>query len=389
MASHPRSEATGWSALGAVVVVAVLYGVGAVFFFVQERWALSPSRAEARSLAELHHPEAVLGILRKHSDGVYPNELRPTLPRVLELAPSFYQGPLYYADFLAQRREEPRQVRVLFEIAVRRFPANGRLHLAYAEWLLVARTDLSAITVFDGTDPLSHAESHMRNALALEPELSPRALAMLSLHRIAPERWKSVMPQYTGAERALVLALRQDGHREQALETLRALVASTTQVEELIEAASWALDWEAPRLAIEAARRVSSHAPSTALVRVTLLIARAHWALGEPDAAYESFKDALHIIESRVGVEGTARLDLLCAAGDQYLRRGELLLAESFYAEAVLRHDAFVPAALGLARIYRRRNELQAAIEQYEKVLRLDVENDSARRELEELQHTR
>ncbi len=68
---------------------------------------------------------------------------------------------------------------------------------------------------------------------------------------------------------------------------------------------------------------------------------------------------------------------------------GELLVAESFYTEAVLRHDGFVPAALGLGRIYRRRNELKAAIEQYEKVLRLDIENDSARRELEELQHAR
>ncbi len=356
---------------------------------MQERWARSPSRAETRSLTELHHPEAVLGILREHSDGVYPNELRPALARALESAPSFYQGPLFYADFLAQRREEPRRVRALFEIAVRRFPTNGRIHLAYAEWLLDARGDLAAITVFDGTDPLPLAESHVRKALALEPELSMRALAALSLHRIPPERWKSVMPRHASADRALVLALRQAGHREQALEALRALVASTTQAELLIAAAGWALDWEAPGLALKAGRRVSRDATSASLVRVTLLVARAHWALDAPDAAYDAFKDTLRAIESRAGVQDTALLELLCAAGDQYLRRGELLVAESFYTEAVLRHDGFVPAALGLGRIYRRQNDRKAAIEQYEKVLRLDIDNDSARRELEELQHTR
>ena len=387
--SHPRPEASGWFALGAVAVVAVVYGIGAVYFFVQERWARSPSRAETRSLTELHHPEAVLGILREHSDGVYPNELRPTLARALELAPSFYQSPLFYADFLAQRREEPRRVRALFEIAVRRFPTNGRIYLAYAEWLLDARSDLAAITVFDRTDPLPLAESYLRTALALEPELSMRALAALASHRIPPERWKSVMPRHASADRALVLALRQAGHHQQALEALRALVASTTQAEQLIAAAGWALDWEAPGLALKAGRRVSEDATSASLVRVTLLIARAHWTLGAPDAAYDAFKDTLVTIESRAAVQDTALLELLCAAGDQYLQRGELLVAESFYTEAVLRHDGFVPAALGLGRIYRRRNELKAAIEQYEKVLRLDIDNDSARRELEELGHAR
>ena len=235
--SHPRPEASGWFALGAVAVVAVVYGIGAVYFFVQERWARSPSQAETRSLTALHHPEAVLGILHEHSDGVYPNELRPALARALESAPSFYQGPLFYADFLAQRREEPGRVRALFEIAVRRFPTNGRIHLAYAEWLLDARGDLAAITVFDGTDPLPLTESYVRKALALEPELSTRALAALSLHRIPPERWKSVMPRHASADRALVLALRQAGHHEQALEALRALVASTTEVDLLIAAA--------------------------------------------------------------------------------------------------------------------------------------------------------
>jgi len=352
-------------ALGAATVLAIVYGIGAIYFFVQERWARSPSRAETRSLSELHHPEAVLGILHEHSDGVYPNELRPALARALELAPSFYQGPLFYADFLAQRQEEPRGVRALFEIAVRRFPTNGRIHLAYAEWLLDARSDLAAITIFDGTDPLALAESYVRKALALEPELSRRALEALSLHGIPPERWKGVLPQHANADRALVLALRQAGHREQALEALQALVASTTQTEQLIAAAGWALDWEAPRLALEAGRRVSKDAPSASLVRVTLLITRAHWALGTPDAAYDAFKDTLTTIESRAGVQDTALLELLCAAGDQYLRRGELLVAEAFYTEAVLRHDGFVPAALGLGRIYRRQNDRKAAIEQY------------------------
>ena len=237
--------------------------------------------------------------------------------------------------------------------------------------------------------PLPLAESHVRKALALEPDLSMRALEALSLHGIPPERWKRVLPRHASADRALVLALRQAGHREQALEALRALVASTTQTEQLIAAAGWALDWEAPRLALEAGRRVSKDATNASLARVTLLIARAHWALGMPDAAYVAFKDTLRAIESRAGVRDTALLELLCAAGDQYLRHGELLVAESFYTEAVLRHDGFVPAALGLGRIYRRQNDRKAAIAQYEKVLRLDIDNESARRELEELRYAR
>ena len=114
-----------------------------------------------------------------------------------------------------------------------------------------------------------------------------------------------------------------------------------------------------------------------------------HRYLGDPEAAYQAFETTLRAIEEHASANDPLRIELLSIAGDEHLARGELLAAQGFYSAAIVRDPAYVPAALGLARIYGRRNERTAAIEQYENVLRLDEGHDAARREIEELLESR
>ena len=364
------------------VLAAVVYLAGATFIWNQERWARSPSPRARAGVETLYHPEAVLRIVREHSDGIYPNELRPALTRAMELSPTFYQGPLFYADFLAQRGETPDRVRALYEIALRRFPSNGRIHLAYAEWILASRSDLAAIVTFDRTDPLPLAERHMRRALELEPSLSPQALKLLARYRVPPERWSPLMPSTAPSVRALALALWDMGHADRAAAALRELMASTTEPAELVDLASRAVDWGVPELALDALNDVAMDPSRRSFIQRTLVVARAQWALDDPDAAYGAFRDALEVLN--VGAHGAHTLALLCAAGDAYLRRSEDHLAESFYAEAAFQGE-HLPALLGLASVYRRRGEVDGATDVYRRVLQLDPENRVAIRELRAL----
>ncbi len=71
--------------------------------------------------------------------------------------------------------------------------------------------------------------------------------------------------------------------------------------------------------------------------------------------------------------------------GGEYLNRGEIVLAESLFAEASALSPSYTPATLGLARISHRSGNNERAIAQYQKVLRVDPNNAEAERELARL----
>ena len=375
------------------VVLAVLYAAAAGYFYLQERWARTPFEVSPENFSHLHHPEATLGLVRQELQRNVPAEELPVgLQRLLQQAPSFYQPPLLLALYHANRLEKPAVVRRGFETAIRRFPANGRLHAAYAEWLLAARSDLSAWVAVSDTpnlpaDPLPLAESHIRTALQLEPALTWELLTALGRHNIPADRWTHLIPDDEQARRQLVSVLFGAGQDAEALALLREVLARPQEITFLRQATGWALQRGEPGLALEAALKWKE-AEETAhhnTFQWALYVSRAHLALDDPDAAYQSFRQALKEIERSSGPSSTPGLELLCAMAYEYLGRGEPVLAESLFAEASTLAPNYAPASLGLARIYRRSGDDAAAMEQYQKVLRLDSDNPEAERELQQL----
>ena len=147
------------------------------------------------------HPEANLRHLRtSFASGKYSNELEPYLDRALEQAPSFYQSPFLLAAFYANRIEQPERIEQSFEAAIRRFPANGRLHLTFAEWLLTPRMTgpYRAYRETEGSlvaSRESRALEHIATATRLEPELDGRTLVLLARFRVPFEAWDALIPR--------------------------------------------------------------------------------------------------------------------------------------------------------------------------------------------------
>ena len=375
------------------LVLAVLYAAGAVQFYLQEHWARNPSELNVTDFSSLQHPEATLGLVRIELQRSVPSaEVEIGLQRLLLQAPSFYQPPLLLALHHADRMDEPELVNRGFETAIARFPANGRLHAAYAEWLLSARSDLAAWAAISDTnvpqDPLPVAENHIRVALELEPALTGELLNTMHRYGVPAGRWAELIPDDDPAQRELVAALFGGEHDMEALALLRNLLTKHQDVSFLRQATGWALQRGAPELALEAAlewQRVEEEDPKPDSFEWALYVSRAYLALDDPDAAYQSFRDTLKRIESSSGTSSQIGLELLCAMAYEYLGHGETFLAESLFTEATTLSPTYTPAALGLARIFRRDGDEAAAIEQYQKVLREEPNHPEAERELQQL----
>jgi tetratricopeptide (TPR) repeat protein len=129
----------------------------------------------------------------------------------------------------------------------------------------------------------------------------------------------------------------------------------------------------------------ASDGDGSKIVEAALWVSRAQIASGDETGAYEALATTLESVETRFGHESRASLELLCAMGEEYATRGQLVLAESLYREAASRRSSYAPALLGLARTLRRAGSDLDAVEQYEQVLRLEPDNDSAREELKAL----
>lgn len=370
--------------LGVSTLLTLLYVRGAVYFYQQERWAQTPELAVVDPSA-LHHPEATLGMIhRAFGLNNFSDEVLACVDLSLQQIPSFYQPPFLLATYHASRVEEPERIRRGYEAALRRYGSNGRLHLAYAQWLLTSRRHVIGGGA-GGSDAVQLAEDHVKTALRFEPELTGAALGLLQNNGVPPERWSRLIPTTLPEQRQLVSALARAGHRTEALERLRNLLEENSEVGLLRDASQWALLWGDPELSLESARRwqeAASNQTLDELGRAALQVARVHLRRGETEAAYQAFRDALLEIQRRSSESSAAAMELLCGVAYEYLQGGHGVIAESLFGEAATLSPSYVPASLGLARTYRQSGDKAAAIEVYQKVLQLDPENTEAEKEL-------
>jgi tetratricopeptide (TPR) repeat protein len=380
-----------WLLTGIYTLVAVLYISGAFYFYTEERSAWPPGEGGSIADEGVRHPEALLGGARNAMDSNdFSPAVRETVLRSFGELPSFYQPPFLLAAYYANRLEEPEKTHLAFEAAVNRFPTNGRLHLAYARWLFKARSIPPAgpagFSWIQELEPEQRAERHMARALELEPNLARQGLDTLRTHRVPPDRWAALLPDEEAVHMQLLTALFNEGYREQALGLLRGMLAETTDPDILSQASNWALRWGEPALALEAAGRwlERERSQSGILSKVHeagLALAKAHLELGETDAAYEAFRDALN----EVGPSSRAGLELLCSMASEYLNKRQVVSAQSLFGEATTLAPRHVPARLGLARTYRWMGEDEEAIEEYKRVLRIEPNNAEAATELARL----
>ncbi len=232
-------------------------------------------------------------------------------------------------------------------------------------------------------DLYQEGEKQLRIALSFEPDLTGEGVETFRRQKIPAHRWAELVPDDVMARRLLVLALAEDGYKEEALGLLRTLLPSITDVRYCRQAAHWALAWGGPVLTIEAVERWKeldprSGQPGIERHEAGLLMARAHLALGEMDEAYEVFRKTL----KEVGPTSSSGLKLLCAMGNRVSRSRRNVLAKSIYSEATNYSPTYVPALLGLARAHRQAGEEREAIEQFRKVLVVDPDNELAQAEL-------
>jgi len=375
-----------------VTALAAAYAVGAMYFFRQEQWARDPSSVSAAEIDRVRHPDAVLGVLQERFARQRFGEAELSLvAEALEQAPSFYQSPFFLATYHSSRLENPAIVRWAYEAALDRYPANGRLHLSYAMWLFESRRSLAGWQDPSDParllDPLQVAESHLERGMELERDLSWRALEALERYDIPPERWVSLTPDDALSQRHLMDALFRGEHYDTGLELVRENVAAGADLSMLRRATVLALEGDRPALAVEAGLKwqaiLESKRGATARpIEPAIAISRAYVALEEPEASNRVLQEALSSVETKFGPSSRVTLDALCALGGEYLSRGQTFSAESFYAQAVSRAPSYVPALLGLARTLFRSGDAEGAILRYEEMLRLEPENETARREL-------
>lgn len=377
----------------AVTALALVYGAGAFEIFIQERWAEDlPPPGDVDSV---RHPEAILALTQtRFASNRYRDEELRLVGKAFREAPSFYQPPFLLAIYRANRSEAPDEVRRAFDVAVSRYPANGRLQLAYGTWLLESRTSLEGWVdpASPGVlrDPLPSAEKHLAEAMRLEPELAWNALRELARFRVAPSRWTALVPDAPIARTHLLDALFQAGELEAVWASLREGTLPGDDPNVLQRIVHWGLDGNRPEVALDAALRwkaLVEHAQGEGgdLLQPTLWASRAYFALGQDEAAYELMASTLEKVEAKYGTSSRTSLQFLCAMGEEYLRRGNLVTAESIFTQAVSTDPAHVPALLGLARSLNRSGDHEGALERYQQALRLDPANDQVRKEAKSL----
>jgi tetratricopeptide (TPR) repeat protein len=232
---------------------------------------------------------------------------------------------------------------------------------------------------FDADDDADRAELHVRRALELEPQLTSRALVSLSRYGVPPENWSEIVPPARDARRGMVAALSIGGHRAQALVELRALLEDEPNPRFQAQAASWALQWGDPALALDAVQKWKAHGGEGPEPHLPALYeTQARLRLGQSDAAYESFRQALEAL----GPRSSSGLKLLCGAGEEYVRHDRLVLAQSIFMEALSYSPSYVCALLGSARVHRRQGDRSSAADYYERVLELEPDHEAAQSEL-------
>lgn len=378
-----------------LVLFVGLYVAAAFYFYQQESWARVPVQVGNVSAERLRHPNAILGTVRDAIDsGKLSNPVEPYILRSLSEAPASYQSPFLLAAFLANRLEDPERTDRAFDAAIRLFPANGRLHLSYAQWLLPPKTGAarwrSEGAVPDESEAYrERALGHLRMAAQLQADLAPTTLKWLAWSGVPSSKWEEFVPETLSARADLAWALEASGYRTEAVEVLSSTMRSTTDERFLYKAAQWAFDWDAPEVALEVGTRWLEEdregRTGIQFARAALLVARAHLAQGKPKLAYAVFEDALVTIEADTEVSSAAKLELLAGMAHLYSKADQPLMAQSLFLEAtkLAPHDANV--WLALARAYRKAGNETLSIRSYREVLRLQPKNLQAERELRPL----
>lgn len=366
-----------------------LYTTAAWQSFRAEMSARGSSAADASA-----HPEANLRIVRESLDSNdYSDRLIPHIETSLEQAPSFYQAPFLMASFYANRLEQPELTRKSFEAALTRFPSNGRLHLTYAEWLLLPRASAPYRSFRNESvlDARGLALDHIESATTLEPDLTQQALNLMLRFQVPIPEWVDRLPPSEETNALLLHVLdRAPGNLDVRRKLLAQFLESATTTELLRWVTQFGEKWGEPELSLRAAERWREKAIESGagddLVRSTVALARMALASGNSDSAYRLLRETLSTIEAR-GLPTESALELLCRIGDEYQRRRQHAMAQGLYSEAIAMSSYHAPAYVGLARNYRALGDLENARRELEEVLRFDPSNADAARELEQLSH--
>jgi len=177
---------------------------------------------------------------------------------------------------------------------------------------------------------------------------------------------------------------RSTGNREARRGVLENVLAESGDTATLRQLCYYASRWGETELALSAAERwhaLSLTRRSADLVEATVFLATRRLEGDDEGGAYEVLRDTLAELDRRRLVENS--VELLVKMANAYLGRRRLAMAQSLYTEAatVSPHDA--RAHLGLARIYRRSGDDDAALRELEQVLASEPGNEAARAELD------
>jgi tetratricopeptide (TPR) repeat protein len=329
-----------------------------------------------------------LGRLRAaFAAGEYSDDLQPYLERALAQAPTFYQPPFLLAAFHANRLERPDVIDNSFEAAIARFPSNGRLHLTYAEWLLTPRATAAyrsyrATPGADERDAAERAMRHVGRATALEPDLVRRALEVLLRFRVPVDSWAIVLPEDETTRRLILHAVdRAPRDRPARRELLRASLSQAREVATLELVSYFGRNWNEPEIALDASetwyQKTLADGTGSDITKSALSLARDCLDNAQPDRAYDVVRNTVSTLAERE--LGETNAELLVGAGDLYLARGRIAMAQSLFTEAATSFPYHAKAYLGLALTYQRAGDPESAIVELERVLELDPENNQAR----------
>ena len=379
-----------------LIALALLYAAAASHFYEQERWARTPVAAGAVAAERMRHPDAVLGTVREAIEaGNLSDPIESYIGRALGEAPASYQSSFLLAAFLANRLEDPERTELAFETALRFFPANGRLHLSYAQWLLTSqagapRWTVEQRTVEEGRVLRERALRHLETATRLQEDLVPDTLRWLVWSRVPSSEWEAFVPDTASARVQLARALKDAGDRPKALEVLTAVIRSTSDERFLEDTARWAFAWKAPAVAREAGERWLAleremDRSGARFAGAALVVARAHLELGDPNNAYHVYSEAMAAIEREAPKSSMVRLDLLVGMANAYLNTNQPIMAESLLLEATKSAPGDASIWLALARAYRKAGKADLSIRSYREVLRIQPGNRQAEQELQPL----
>ena len=117
----------------------------------------------------------------------------------------------------------------------------------------------------------------------------------------------------------------------------------------------------------------------------TVLRTSTDWVSLHKELVVSGAGNTVSFVEAGSGGTNKAVLELLCAMGHEYLRAKQLTLAQSLFGEASALSRRYLPAALGLARTYRRQGNPAAAVREYRRALQIEPGNREAEEALGEL----